>query len=141
MESKTYRTGRGPRLVNALFTWLARRGLGPQTLHVLTTTGRRTGKPRSVPVHLLEDDGSRWLVAIYGFRGWVHNVAEDPRVQLMRAGRNESARLEAAPGTTASRVLERYVDRFPHVRPYLGEGPIDWETAARGHPVFQVHRR
>ena len=46
---------------NALATALARAGIGPFWL--LTTRGRKTGRPYTNPVTLVEQDGKSWLVA------------------------------------------------------------------------------
>ena len=40
----------------------------------LEVRGRRTGKPRRTPVKVLEVDGERYLVSLYGSSGWVHNL-------------------------------------------------------------------
>ncbi len=49
----------------------------------LTTTGRRTGHPRTVEIFLHEDDG---LLFISGMpradrtRDWIHNITADPHI-------------------------------------------------------------
>jgi deazaflavin-dependent oxidoreductase (nitroreductase family) len=49
----------------------------------LTTTGRRTGRPRKIEIFLHADDG---LLFITGMpradrtRDWIHNITADPRV-------------------------------------------------------------
>jgi len=49
----------------------------------LTTTGRRTGQPRTVEIFLHEDDG---LLFITGMpradrtRDWIHNIKADPHI-------------------------------------------------------------
>ena len=49
----------------------------------LTTTGRRTGRPRRIEIFLHEKDG---ILFISGMpradrtRDWIHNIAADPRV-------------------------------------------------------------
>ena len=72
--TKPYRKSWWRRGLNALVRPLARLGLtGPRT-HLLTVPGRRTGKPWSTPVSIVEDDGERWPVAPYGDRNWVKNA-------------------------------------------------------------------
>ena len=45
---------------------------GPMML--LTVRGRKTGKPRSVPVDLHECNGRRFLIATHGEGNWVFNL-------------------------------------------------------------------
>ena len=42
--------------------------------YLLTTRGRKTGRPRTNPVVPVEHDRRRWLVAPYGPVSWVHNA-------------------------------------------------------------------
>src|SRR4029450_10279303 len=68
---RPYRKSYWRRALNALVRPLARLGLtGPRT-HLLTVVGRRSGKPWSTPVSIVEERGERWLVAPYGNRNWV----------------------------------------------------------------------
>jgi deazaflavin-dependent oxidoreductase (nitroreductase family) len=45
---------------------------GPMML--LTVRGRKTGKPRTLPVDLHEYDGRRFLIATHGVGSWVYNL-------------------------------------------------------------------
>jgi hypothetical protein len=47
--------------VNRLMSWMARRGLG--RTEVLTTTGRKSGQTRQVPVSPIDIEGAEYLVA------------------------------------------------------------------------------
>jgi deazaflavin-dependent oxidoreductase (nitroreductase family) len=52
----------------------------PDVLH-LTTTGRRTGRPREVEIWFTRRAGRHYLVAETGGRAhWVRNILADPRV-------------------------------------------------------------
>ena len=55
---------------------------------LLTVPGRRSGRPRSTPVTLVEEDGQRWLVAS-GPAGWVTNARAAGQVELSRGRRSE----------------------------------------------------
>src|SRR5947209_18263819 len=46
--------------------------MGP--VHILTVTGRRSGKPRATPVSLVVYGGDRWLVAGWADADWVKNL-------------------------------------------------------------------
>ena len=71
--ARQYRPGRGRHVENTIMSALVRAGLVPRS-YLLTTQGRRTGKPRTNPVVPVEHDGRRWLVAPYGPVSWVHNA-------------------------------------------------------------------
>jgi deazaflavin-dependent oxidoreductase (nitroreductase family) len=49
----------------------------------LTTTGRRTGRPRKIEIFLHDDDGVLFISGIPRTdrtRDWIHNVTADPKV-------------------------------------------------------------
>ena len=78
-----YRGGRGRHVENTIMSALVRAGLVPSSF-LLTTQGRRTGRPRTNPVVPLEHDGRLWLVAPYGPVSWVHNARAAGQVTLTR---------------------------------------------------------
>ena len=57
--AKSYRVTTSKRIVNQLMTLLIRLGVGPDKMHLLTVTGRKSGKPYSTPVSLVLQDGQR----------------------------------------------------------------------------------
>jgi F420H(2)-dependent quinone reductase len=64
--------------------------VGPATLLLLTTRGRRSGRPRTVPLVYVED-GARWIVA--GSNGgadrdpgWLFNLRADPNATVQVRG-------------------------------------------------------
>ena len=70
---REFRNTRAHRVGNAIVSGLARAGIGPFWL--LTTRGRKTGRPHTNPVTLVEQqDGTQWLVAPYGTVSWVRNA-------------------------------------------------------------------
>jgi deazaflavin-dependent oxidoreductase (nitroreductase family) len=49
----------------------------------LTTTGRRTGRPRRIEIFLHADDGRLFISGmprVERTRDWIHNITADPRV-------------------------------------------------------------
>jgi hypothetical protein len=62
---RRFRMTRGRRVGDAIVGLLVRAGLVPST-YLLTTRGRNTGRPRTNPVTIVEQDGRRWLVVPYG---------------------------------------------------------------------------
>ena len=86
--ARTYRLTAVRRLVNRAMAAGLRFGVEPRATYLLTTRGRRSGKPHTTPVTLLEEgDGGRrrWLVAPYGEVDWVKNARAAGRVTRARA--------------------------------------------------------
>ncbi len=136
----TYRLGLGRRAANRLVRLLLRLGLMPGPTYLLTVPGRRTGRPMSTPVTLVEDGGERWLVAPYGDVGWVRNARAAGQVTLSRGGRSETLPIRELSPADAAPVLQRYVTRVPITRPYFDARPDSpltaFETESPRHPVF-----
>lgn len=125
---------------NAIVSLLARAGLGP--IHLLTVVGRKAGRPYTLPVVPVDQDGRRWLVAPYGAVAWVHNARAAGRVSLRygRATRHYAIR-EVAAGE-AGPVLKRYVAVAGKTRAYFSatkDSPVaDFIAEAGRHPVFEL---
>ncbi|MGH2831189.1 MAG: nitroreductase family deazaflavin-dependent oxidoreductase [Solirubrobacteraceae bacterium] len=65
----------------------------PHGFGVLTVTGRRTGKRRSMCVRAIESAGKIYLIALAGERSaWLKNIRADPHVQLRVTGKRISGR-------------------------------------------------
>lgn len=70
-----------------LAAWLGNPASGWQCL--LTTTGRRSGLPRPVPLGYIVMDRAAWVLAGYGPRtAWYRNVLAEPHVELRLPGRD-----------------------------------------------------
>ena len=79
---------------NFVFRLTRGRALGQFDLPVLllTTTGRRSGKQRTIPLLYLEEDSTLLVVASMAGApsnpGWYHNLVANPTVEVQtRAGR------------------------------------------------------
>lgn len=92
--AQTYRYTLARRLLNGFMALLVRLGLGPRTIHLLTTVGRRSGVRRTQPVNVLEFEGQRWLVSPYGLRPWVLNARANGQAWLRRGRALQRVRLE-----------------------------------------------
>lgn len=84
-------------------------GIGIPTL-LLTTRGRKTGKPRSVPL-LYQPDGNTWVVA--GSRGgrpdhpaWYLNLKSSPEVEVLVDGASTPCLAAEASGTERERLWQ-----------------------------------
>jgi deazaflavin-dependent oxidoreductase (nitroreductase family) len=59
----------------------------------LTTTGRRTGRPREIEIWFTRLDGRHYVIAEHGRRAhWVRNLLADPSVSVRVGRRRSSAR-------------------------------------------------
>lgn len=61
---------------------------------VLTTNGRKTGKPRATPLTAIEHDGHTYVIASKGgddrHPAWYLNLVATPQVSVQRNGKTES---------------------------------------------------
>jgi deazaflavin-dependent oxidoreductase (nitroreductase family) len=141
----TYRLGATRRLANTLIRGLLRLGLGPPRTYLLTVAGRKTGRPLSTPVTLVEMGGHRWLVAPYGEVGWVRNLRAAGRATLARGRRAEAVTVRPLDAAESAPVLRRYITDVPITRPYFDvrpDSPLEAFVAeAPRHPVFLLGSR
>jgi deazaflavin-dependent oxidoreductase (nitroreductase family) len=111
-------------------------------MHLLTTTGRRTGRSHTIPVVPVEHDGKRWLVAPYGPMAWVHNARESGRVTLRYGRTKRSYAIREVSAREAGPVLKRYVAVATKSRRHFrasADAPVDAFVAeADRHPVFEL---
>jgi deazaflavin-dependent oxidoreductase (nitroreductase family) len=128
------------RVGDTAFRGLARLGVGPASL--LTTTGRRTGRPRRTPVIPVRQGGRLWLVAPYGEVSWVLNARATGQVDLRHGRHADSYTIREAPASEAGQVLKQYVEVASATRPYFladSSAPVSAFVAeAHLHPVFEL---
>jgi deazaflavin-dependent oxidoreductase (nitroreductase family) len=135
------RQGHALRRAAARVIWLmnplARRlaGIAPWWV-VLETTGRKSGRPRQVPLARGPLDGdTTWVIAVHGARaGFAHNIAASPRVRLRLRGRWRDGTASVEPFDPA--VVKRF-SRYARGGPLmLGIEPalvrIELDAPARG---------
>ena len=139
--ARQFRPSRGRRVGDAIMSVFVRAGLVPST-YLLTTRGRKTGRPLTHPATVVEEDGRRWLVAPYGEVSWVHNARAAGRVTLGRRGDRRDYAVREVPAGGAGPVLKRYVGVATATRPYFGadkDAPVeDFVAEADRHPVFEL---
>ncbi len=139
------------RLSNPLTNALLRVGLpmGPNTL--VTIRGRTTGQPRSMPLAVMEADGSRWIIGAYGDVNWTRNLRAAGKAEVQVDGRTVHVTATELRGEAAERffceTLPRYIARFSAagrlfarvffrlVAPDITRDP---GQAAVAHPVFEL---
>jgi deazaflavin-dependent oxidoreductase (nitroreductase family) len=138
------------RMGNVLTTALLRAGFKLMgfrryPMYLLTVRGRKSGKPRTVSMAILERDGRRYLGAPFGTVNWVRNLRAAGEATLTRGRRTEtvSAR-ELAPAEAALILRDEVKEGHPFAR-YLGVTPAssleEFERAAAGHPLFLLEAK
>jgi deazaflavin-dependent oxidoreductase (nitroreductase family) len=124
---------------NAIASLLARAGIGP--MHLLTTHGRNTGRPRTCPVVPVEQDGAAWLVASYGAVEWVHNARVAGRVSL-RYARHAAVRdprgVSGGSWTGPQAVRDHRHQDQTAVHGHQGFPRTRLRGEASRHPVFKL---
>ncbi len=121
---------------------------GPMML--LTVRGRKTGKPRTVPVDIHEHDGRRFLIATHGMGNWVYNLRATGEGMLSLGwSRQAFTAVELTP-EAAGPVIKEIMGpllasqgvRGSALRQNIGvtadASLNDFINAARSHPVFEL---
>jgi deazaflavin-dependent oxidoreductase (nitroreductase family) len=140
------RPGAVARLLNGLTGRIYAVGLLPRRHVLLEVTGRRTGRPVTLPVAVADYQGERYLVSMLGPDAqWVRNVrAAGGRVVLRRRGRSTARLEEVAPDERAP-ILRRYLAIAPGARPHFSvdrHAPLAaFAELADHYPVFRIHER
>jgi deazaflavin-dependent oxidoreductase (nitroreductase family) len=122
--------------------WLFARSDGVAYNHplVLTTTGRRTGRPRPVVLPFFDAGGGR--IAIVGSRGgmktdpyWARNLREAPEAKVHLRRRPHDVRARLVEGDARAPLWEQLVERAPVYGHYQERC-----RATREIPVFVLER-
>lgn len=102
----------------------------------LTVPGRRTGRPQTVPVAVLEHAGERYLVSYRGESDWARNIRASGHAVLTAGRQREEIHVAEVPADERAPLLELYRERFgrmPTVSSVLDALP---EPAH--HPIFRI---
>jgi F420H(2)-dependent quinone reductase len=108
-----------------LFRWTNGRvgsAMSGQPMVLLTTTGNKSGKARTVPVMCLEDGGERYVIASFGgspkHPAWFVNLKAKPEVTVEVRGRRFDARAEIVEGPERARLWSVLVAKMPQFAKY-----------------------
>lgn len=97
--------------------------MGPNAL--LTISGRRTGRPRTVPLAVAEIGGRRYVVGTFGETNWVLNLRHSAQAELRTGSGAERVR-------ALELTAEQKLDFFGHALPrYLASLPLRWRLMVR----------
>jgi proline iminopeptidase len=107
------------------------------TVLLLTTTGRRSGKPRTTPLIYAQDGGRYVIVASKGgapeHPGWYRNLEKTPEVELQVEDQVFSAHARTATGEERQLLWRKANEVWPHYREYA-------EKTDREIPVVVLER-
>ena len=105
---------------------------------ILTTTGRRSGEPRSTPLIFGEDGDDLVVVASKGGApedpGWYRNLSKHPEVEVQVEGDRFGARARTAEGEERERLWRLMAEIWPAYDDYAAK-------TDREIPVVVLERR
>jgi deazaflavin-dependent oxidoreductase (nitroreductase family) len=109
--------------------------MGAAPILLLTTTGRKTGRSRTVPLLYLEDNGRFAIVASFAGApkdpAWFRNLETDPKVRLQVGGRRFAATARRADARDKARLWPGLLAIYPQYADYQ-------KRTARDIPVVMV---
>jgi len=90
--------------------------VGKTTMGLLTTTGRKSGQPRTTPLNIVAD-GDRWLlVASYGGDDrdpqWFKNLQSNPQATIQFGGETIAVRATVASDEEKKALWPKVVDSY-----------------------------
>jgi len=92
------------------------------TILLLTTTGRKSGEKRTVPLIYVRDGDHYAIVASKGgapeHPGWYQNIEKTPEVELQVEGEVFRARARAAQGEERARLWRKVNEAWPDYDSY-----------------------
>jgi deazaflavin-dependent oxidoreductase (nitroreductase family) len=139
--AKKYEVTSVKRAVSWMLAQAAHLGIG--NFVVLTTTGRKSGEPRTVTIAPIHDEDGEYLVSPYGESGWVLNARAQPTAIIERGRTSEQVQLVEVTGEKPH-LVKRYHDREAFARRFMdvpGRGDLeDFQAVAGRFPVFEVVR-
>ena len=129
---------------NAVATTLLRLGLPMGPMYLLTVRGRKSGQQRTTPLAILELDGARYILAVYGVSDWVRNLRAAGTATLSRGRHKERITVTELPPKEAAAILKATSGGGPgFLRRYFETTPTSsleqFEREAIRHPVFKIN--
>jgi deazaflavin-dependent oxidoreductase (nitroreductase family) len=139
------RPGLVARIINRLYGWITRVGLGLPNSYILQVSGRKTGKIRSVPVNVLSYNGKVFLVGTRGYTQWSRNVLATRNITLRRGRLRTEFRVRVVLAAEKPKILKAYATRFRWmVRRFFpvpaGAPSASFAPVADRYPVFELIR-
>jgi deazaflavin-dependent oxidoreductase (nitroreductase family) len=114
LDRSVFRATRGRHTLSSLISGLP--------VVMLTTTGRRSGQPRTVPLlGIPTPEGMAVIASNFGQRShpaWYHNLAADPRAELSVAGRRQRCRAVEVEGERRDAIWREGLVGYPGYTQY-----------------------
>jgi deazaflavin-dependent oxidoreductase (nitroreductase family) len=137
---------RGFSLFNAIAKPLLRAGVPMGYNGLLTTTGRKSGEPRTAALAIIEHDGRRWVWSPWGEVNWVRNLRASGRATVTVRKRTDEVRAVELDAAERVRFMEQTLQpiakRIPGGTTFLrvldGIDINDPAAAAEGKVVFEL---
>jgi len=105
---------------------------------LLTTTGNKSGRQRTVPVMQFDDDGRRYVVASFAgspeHPAWFKNLQKTPEVGVEVRGERYRARAEVVGAEERARLWQKIVAQAPNFAEY------EKKTQGRQIPIVELKR-
>jgi deazaflavin-dependent oxidoreductase (nitroreductase family) len=132
--------------LNKVLMVVQRTGLGMKELPVLTVAGRKSGRPRSTPLSVLEHEGQRYLLEGFPGADWARNVRAAGGAATLTTGKQrESVRLVELDAQDALPILRLWPERLPDGAKIMADaGVVDavtpeaFEAVAGRCGVFRI---
>ena len=111
---------------------------------LITVPGRKSGRPRSTPITMVEFDGQRYVQSPFGSVDWVRNLRAAGRATLSWGRRHETVIATELSPEQAAPVIRSILPRAPKViQDYFDVTPEssleEFIRDAPNHAVFAVH--
>ena len=98
-------------------TFRAEGGAGERPLLLLTTTGRRSGEPRTTPMMFVRDEGRLLVIASNAGAAadpdWYRNLVADPDVHVEVGSEEYAATAVPLDGDERDQVFARICEQYP----------------------------
>jgi deazaflavin-dependent oxidoreductase (nitroreductase family) len=101
----------------------------------ITTTGRRSGRPRRIEIWMLDVDGRFFITGTPGRRGWLANLAAAPGL-IVHLKRHAHTDLPARATVITDPALRRRVLAHPGAAWYRGRAAI--EELMTSSPMVEI---
>jgi deazaflavin-dependent oxidoreductase (nitroreductase family) len=117
--------------------------VGPARILLLTTTGRRTGRPHTVPLVYVEDEAGRWAVTASNagqghHPSWYLNLSESWEAEAQVGDETVPVRARVAEGAERDALWPKFVSVFRGYATYARRASA---RASREIPVVVLERR
>jgi deazaflavin-dependent oxidoreductase (nitroreductase family) len=137
-------------VLNPIAMTLLRLGVRPDPrMALVTTSGRKTGRDRTIPIGVFDRDGRKYIVAAFGEVSWVLNVRASGTATITEGQRKTTYAAGQVYGDEAASVLRDCLRAYlpsPLAGPMLrqriavdGDAPLEVLAAeALRTPVFRL---